>query len=150
MAEVSWLDDEEMAIWRSFLAASARIHQQIDEQLKRDSGLGLDDYEVLVHLSEAPDRQLRMSDLSSQLLHSQSRLSQRVDRLAKRGLVARQKCPEDRRGTFAVLTNDGMALLEEAAPGHVAEVRRALIDWIAPRERPVLASVFERLASPSE
>lgn len=150
MAEVSWLDDEEMAIWRSFLAASARIHQEIDEQLKRDSGLGLDDYEVLVHLSEAPDRQLRMSDLSSQLLHSQSRLSQRVDRLAKRGLVARQKCPEDRRGTFAVLTNDGMALLEEAAPGHVAEVRRVLIDWIAPRERPVLASVFERLATPSE
>lgn len=147
MDEPRWLDAEEMQIWRGFLAASARVHQSVDEQLKRDSGMGLDDYEVLVHLSEAPEQRLRMTDLSDLLLHSQSRLSQRVDRLTKRGLVERQKCPEDRRGTYAALTQQGREALEQAARGHVAEVRRSMIDWIAPRERAVLAGVFERLAS---
>lgn len=146
-SDTRWLDAQENRIWRSFVEASGRITAQLSDSLKHNSDLTLDDYEVLVHLSEADPQRLRMTELSHRLLHSQSRLSQRIDRLARKGLVAREKCPEDRRGTFAVLTEAGMAAIVAAAPGHVADVRRTLIDLIEPGERVVIAEVLERLAS---
>ena len=144
--DTRWLNDEEDRIWRSFLAATGRINAQLNNSLKRSSDLTMDDYEVLVHLSEADSQRLRMTELSHRLLHSQSRLTQRIDRLAKKGLVAREKCPDDGRGTFAVLTEHGMRAIVEAAPLHVSDVRRLLIDLIAPDERAVVAEVLERLA----
>lgn len=144
--EVRWLDDVEMRVWRGFLHTNLRVNQQVNEGLKAAADMTLDDYEVLVHLSESDDRRLRMSELSSRLLHSQSRLTQRVDRLARRGLVCREKCPDDRRGTFAVLTDAGFAALEAAAPHHLDDVRRALIDRLRPDELALLARVFGRLA----
>lgn len=144
--DTRWLDAQEMRIWRGFVEASGRIGAQLSDSLKSCSGLTMDDYEVLVHLSEAEPQRLRMTDLSHRLLHSQSRLTQRVDRLAKKGLVVREKCPDDRRGTFAVLTADGMRAIEAAAPHHVRDVRRLLIDLIDPEERAVMADVLERLA----
>ena len=127
------------------MQASAHITSQLTDSLKAAAGLTLDDYEVLVHLSEADDRRLRMTELSQQLLHSQSRSTQRVDRLVKKGLVEREKCPDDRRGTFACMTDQGMAVIEQAAPGHVDDVRRLLIDLIEPSERSVISAVFERI-----
>jgi len=144
--DTPWLDEQENRIWRSFLHASGLISAQLSDSLKEETGLTMDDYEVLVHLSEADPHRLRMTELSHRLLHSQSRLTQRIDRLTKRGLVCREKCPEDGRGTFAVLTDDGMELIVEAAPQHVRDVRVALIDLIEPSERALVADVLERLA----
>lgn len=141
-----WLDQTEMRLWRAFLEANGRVIRRVNDGLKSAADLTLDDYEVLVHLSEADDRRLRMSDLSERLLHSQSRLSQRVDRLARRGYVIREKCHDDGRGTFAVLTAEGFDALTSAAPHHVTDVRAALVDLVRPDERTVLAEVLERLA----
>ena len=123
-----WLDDDEMAFWRAYTVAAGRLNDAIDADLRAESNLTLDDYEVLVHLSEAPDRRVRMSELADRVVQSKSRLTQRIDRMVGRGLVERQQCPEDRRGTFAVLTDEGFAALEAAAPGHVDSVRRHLLD----------------------
>jgi len=147
--DTPWLDEQESRIWRSFLEATGRINSQLNDSLKASTGLTMDDYEVLVHLSEAEPHRVRMTELSHRLLHSQSRLTQRVDRLAKRGLVRREKCPEDGRGTFAVLTDEGLEVITDAAPDHVRDVRAGLIDLIKPKERAVLADILERLAANS-
>lgn len=140
-----WLDDDEMAFWRAYTVAAGRLNAAIDADLRAESGFTLDDYEVLVHLSEAPDRRVRMSELAERVVQSRSRLTQRIDRMVTRGLVERQQCPEDRRGTFAVLTDDGMAALEAAAPGHVESVRRHLLDRLAPAQIRAGADLFGTL-----
>lgn len=147
MTEPRWLDPLEMRIWRGFLEASLRVDRRLDVSLKEAAGLTLEDYEVLVALSESEGRRLRMSELSAWLLHSQSRLSHRIDRLEQRGLVRREKCPNDGRGLLAVLTDDGFAELTAAAPGHLGDVRAALIDLIEPAEREVVANVLERIVA---
>lgn len=146
-SEPNWLNDAEMRTWRSYLQAVNLVDRKLNEGLKAAGDLSIEDYEVLVHLSEATDRRLRMSELSQRLVHSQSRLTQRVDRLTRRGYLCREKCPEDRRGTFACLTDEGFAVLEATAPHHVNDVRAALLDLIEPGEHEVLASVFERIAA---
>lgn len=128
MTAPQWLNDDEMAFWRSFIEVSTSVLASVEDALKADAGIGFDDYEVLVHLSEAEGHRLRMGDLSRQLLHSRSRLTQRVDRMVDRGLVVREKCPDDKRGTFAVLTAQGMALIETGSVDHVRVVRAVLID----------------------
>lgn len=142
-----WLDETEMRIWLAFLEATGRVSQLLDATVKEAASLRFEDYEVLVHLSEADDRRLRMTELSDRLLHSQARLTQRINRLVDRGLVRREKCPDDRRGTFAVITDDGMAVITSVAPIHVADVRARLIDLIRPDEREVIATVLERVAA---
>lgn len=134
-----------MRAWRAYLRAVNLIDRRLNDGLKAASDLAIEDYEVLVHLSETEGRRLRMSELSERLVHSQSRLTQRVDRLARRGYVCREKCPEDRRGTFACLTDEGFAVLETTAPQHVNDVRESLIDLIEPAELAVVATVFERI-----
>ena len=147
MADPRWLDDEEVRIWRGFVEVSSRVKQLLDLSLKAEADMTFDDYEVLVHLSEATDQRLRMTDLSESLFHSQGRLTQRIDRLVGRGWVARQKCPEDGRVTYAVITTEGLAAITAAAPGHVADVRAVLIDLIQPEERATVANVFNRVAA---
>jgi DNA-binding MarR family transcriptional regulator len=147
VTEPRWLDDDEMRLWRAFLEASGGLAQALDAALKYDAGLDLGDYEVLVHLSEAPERRLRMSDLSSHLLHSQSRVTQRIGRLSRRGLVSRRKCEMDRRVTYAVLTDAGLAALEAAAPDHVAQVRRHFLDHVSPDEQEAMISALERMVT---
>lgn len=146
MNHAPWLDPTEMRIWLAFLEATGRVTQALDASIKANADLRFDDYEVLVHLSETEGRRLRMTELSERLLHSQARLTQRINRLSERGLVGREKCVEDGRGTYAVLTEAGMAAIEALAPIHVADVRRMLIDLIAPEEREVMAEVLERVA----
>jgi len=91
-------------------------------------------YEVLVRLSEAPERSLRMSALADEVRSSRSRLSHAVGQLEQRGWVRRESCATDRRGQVAVLTDAGLAALEQAAPGHVEEVRRLLLDRLTPAQ----------------
>lgn len=128
MTESRWLDEHQQRAWRSFLAATRLLQAQLDRELQRDSGIPHAYYEILVRLSEAPDRVLRMSELADASESSRSRLSHAVTRLEEAGWVIRESCPTDRRGAFARLTDEGFAALAAAAPSHVASVRRLLID----------------------
>ena len=103
-ADVRWLGDEEQQAWRGFIGGARRLFERLDADLKAH-GLTHDDYSVLVALSEAPDRQLRMAELADQAVESRSRRTHHVSRLEQRGLVERTTCPTDRRGSFAVLTD---------------------------------------------
>lgn len=123
-----WLSEREQQVWRRLLSVDGMLQDRLDQELRRAHGLTLGDYGVLVHLSEAEDGSLRMSDLAERLLLSRSGLTRRVDRLVRDGLVARRACPDDGRGSMAELTPAGLELLGAAAPTHVAGVRRYLID----------------------
>ncbi|MEV3978528.1 MarR family winged helix-turn-helix transcriptional regulator [Nonomuraea sp. NPDC049655] len=123
-----WLDPDEQQTWRDFLAAGQLINEALDRQLQREAGMPHTYYMILVALSEAPDRSMRMSELAARAQSSQSRLSHAVARLEERGWVRRERCPADGRGNVAVLTDEGFATLAATAPGHVEEVRRSLFD----------------------
>lgn len=125
--DVRWLDDTEMRAWRGLIDCWRLLGDQLERGLSLRSGMSLTDYDVLVHLSEAPDHRLRMTELASVSLLSKSRLSHQITRLERIGWVERTDCPTDRRGAYAVLTGDGMRALEEAAPGHVEDVRELLL-----------------------
>lgn len=129
-----WLDDDEQRTWRNFLAATQLVNEALDRQLQRDAGMPHTYYMILVALSEAPERSMRMSELAQRAQCSQSRLSHAVARLEERGWVRRARCADDRRGNIAVLTDDGFAALDSAAPGHVEEVRRSLFDALTPEQ----------------
>ena len=145
-----WLSDVQQRAWRGWIDASRGIQAAIDRQLKADTGFTGDDYEVLVRLSEAPDHRLRMTDLAAEIINSPSRLSQRVDRLVRDGVVRRSRCAEDGRVWWAELTAEGFSRLEAAAPGHVDEVRRIFIDRLSDEEVAFLADVMPRLAQQDE
>jgi DNA-binding MarR family transcriptional regulator len=148
-----WLSDDEQAAWRAWIAASLLLPDRLSRDLQDEAGISLADYEILVYLSESPDRRLRMSELADRTLSSRSRLSHQVDRLTDAGFVDREPCSEDRRGYFAVLTPQGWDFLVASAPMHVASVREHLVDVLTPDEFAELgrlcAKVTERLR-PSE
>lgn len=129
-----WLTAEQQKHWRAYIAATTLLQEKLSRELQAAHGLTMADYEILVRLSEAPDRQLRMSQLAEFTLASRSRLSHQVDRLEKTGLVRREACETDRRGANAVLTEKGWEALVEAAPTHVAGVRAHLVDLLSDRE----------------
>jgi len=114
---------------------------QIARDLSKDSGLSETDYDVLSTLSEKPEGRWRARDLAAQLLWSTSRLAHHVGRMEQRGLVARQPCPGDARGALISLTEQGRAALEQAAPLHVASVRRHIIDLLSPGEIAALDTI---------
>lgn len=143
-----WLTDDEQRAWRAFLLATHLLMDQLDRELQRDAGLSHADYGVLVALSEAPGRALRMSDLASLQAFSRSRLSHAVGRMEARGWVTRRACPTDKRGAFAVLTDAGFAALAAAAPGHVAGIRRHLFDRLSPAQVGQLRALAEAVAEP--
>ncbi|MEV7226040.1 MarR family transcriptional regulator [Polymorphospora sp. 2-325] len=142
---VESLDNTQMACWRAFIESSQRLITQLEEDLRADSELSLPDYHVLVLLSEAPRQRLRMGELASRLVFSPSRLTYHVSTMERRGLVVRESCPEDRRGSQAVLTATGLLALREAAPHHLASVRRHLMDDLDEAEMACLTRVFTRL-----
>jgi DNA-binding MarR family transcriptional regulator len=123
-----WLTAAEQRTWRLFVQACEAVFATTEAQLVRDSGMPHGYYEILVHLSEAPGRALRMTQLAKASSYSKSRLSHAVARLEERGWVIRRECPTDRRGQIAQLTDEGFGVLAAAAPGHVDQVRTVLID----------------------
>ncbi len=150
MAPARWLDDDEQRVWRRFLTVHCCLLGQLDAELQTAHHLSLAEYEVLIHLSEAPARSMRMAELAQRLLLSPSGLTRRLDRLVREGVVERRSCPSDRRGSLAALTDAGQRRLETAAPTHVAGVRRYFIEPMSRGELlgfgDALAAIGSRLA----
>ena len=146
MAQTRWLTNDEQHTWRAFLEATRRLDEQLDRELQHEAGMPLGYYIILVMLSEAPGRTLRMSDLAKRTWSSRSRLSHAVDRLEEKGWVERISCPSDKRGAFALLTDAGFAVLEAAAPGHVEGVRRHLFDQLTPSQVEALGTISQKVA----
>ncbi|MEV0806923.1 MarR family transcriptional regulator [Micromonospora sp. NPDC050200] len=142
-----WLDPDEQRTWRAFLTASRALMDTLDRELQRDAGMPHAYYEILVRLSEAPRRQLRMSELADLTGSSRSRLSHAAARLESAGWIRREDCPTDRRGQIAVLTDDGFAVLAAAAPGHVEGVRHHLFDALSPAQVDQLRRISETLVA---
>ena len=143
---VRWLAEAEQRYWRAFLLGSAQLTESLSRQLELDSGVSLSEYEILVRLSESPERTLRMSDLAASLVHSRSRLTHTVSRMESRGLVLRATCVDDGRGVNCVMTDAGFALLDGAAPGHVRAVRRHLVDLLTPEQFAALGEAMAIVA----
>jgi DNA-binding MarR family transcriptional regulator len=131
VTEPHWLTDDEQQAWRAFLDANAVLFDLLERQLQHEAGIPHAYYEILVRLSEAPARSLRMSELAEGSRSSRSRLSHAASRLEERGWLTRFECPTDRRGQIATLTDEGFAALAAAAPGHVAAVRAHMIDLLS-------------------
>jgi DNA-binding MarR family transcriptional regulator len=129
-----WLDRDEQLAWRAWLYSAQLLMDRLDRELTHETGISHAYYEILVALSESEGRMLRMSELADRCLSSRSRLSHAVSRLEERGWVRRQVCAEDGRGQLAVLTDEGFAALEAAAPVHVASVRAHLFDQLSPEQ----------------
>ena len=129
-----WLSAEEQRLWRGWIAASMLLPDRLSRDLQESHGLTGTDYQVLVELSESPERRMRMSTLADRTLLSRSRLSHQIDRMAKAGLVERQVCEQDGRGMWAVLTGHGWDTIVTAAPDHVESVRQHLLDQLSPEE----------------
>ncbi|MBB4894686.1 DNA-binding MarR family transcriptional regulator [Streptomyces olivoverticillatus] len=129
-----WLTDEEQATWRAYRHASTLLEDFLDRQLQRDAGMPHIYYGLLVQLSDAPRRRMRMTELAQHAKITRSRLSHAIARLEKNGWVRREDCPSDKRGQLAVLTDEGFEMLRASAPGHVEAVRMALFDRLTPEQ----------------
>jgi DNA-binding MarR family transcriptional regulator len=146
MAGVPWLDDLEQQAWQSLLRAHSFLMARLDAELEASQGMALADYGVLVHLAEADDGRMRMSELADRLLLSPSGLTRRLDGLVAAGLVERVRCGSDRRGAYAVLTAAGRKRLQRAAPDHVEQVRRHFIGRLSRKQLSALADALEKVA----
>ncbi|ARZ69601.1 MarR family transcriptional regulator [Streptomyces sp. HU2014] len=145
--EPRWLSAEEQCAWQAFLNATTLLEDHLDRQLQRDAGMPHIYYGLLVHLSEAPRRRLRMTELAHDAKITRSRLSHAVARLEKYGWVRREECPSDKRGQLAVLTDEGFETLRKSAPGHVAAVRGAIFDRLTPEQVDQLGDICRTIAN---
>jgi DNA-binding MarR family transcriptional regulator len=145
MTTPRWLTPPEQRAWRAYLESNKILFEALDRQLQRVSHIPHAYFEVLVRLSEAPDRSLRMSQLAEVTLSSRSRLSHAVARLEERGWVRRSSCETDRRGQVATLTDEGYDVLVAAAPGHVESVRRYVIDALDADQLAQLTAIGETI-----
>lgn len=142
-----WLTDEEQHAWRAYLHATTLLEDHLDRQLQRDAGMPHIYYGLLVQLSQAPRRRMRMTELARNAKITRSRLSHAIARLEKNGWVRREECPSDKRGQNAVLTDDGYAMLRRSAPGHVEAVRQAMFDRLTPEQVSSLGEIMRVLAT---
>ena len=145
MKSPNWLDEPEARAWRGYLRMRTMLDAELARELTRDAGLSTADYEVLVHLSEFPSpalgHRMRMNELGARMLWSKSRLSHQVSRMQQRGLVVRENCPYDARGSFVRLTEDGREAIVAAAPAHVETVRRHLLDLLTREQIETLGDI---------
>ena len=144
----SALTTGELQAWRLFLRAHAQVTHRLEAELLAEHELPLPSYDVLVQLSEAPGRQLRMTGLAGQVLLSRSGLTRLIDRLEREGLVERQSCPSDARGTLAVLTDAGLQRLRDAWPTHLRGVAEHVTGKLTPDEVAQLAALLAKLVEP--
>jgi DNA-binding MarR family transcriptional regulator len=145
VADPRWLSEREQLAWRSYLRMAGRLSAHLNRQLQSDSDLSLADFDVLVHLTDVPERRLRVVELARELEWEKSRLSHHVARMERRGLVRREECEDDGRGSYIVLTPAGLAAIEGAAPGHVETVRSVVFDALTPEQVDVLGAVADQV-----
>ncbi|MFE9069163.1 MarR family winged helix-turn-helix transcriptional regulator [Streptomyces violaceusniger] len=141
---VRWLTTEEQHAWRSFVRMHERLMGRLSRLLQTDSNVSPADFAVLVELTDVPDRR-RFLDIARALKWEKSRLSHHIARMVKRGLVMRDECPEDGRGAFVVITDEGRAVIEAATPRHVKAVRELFLDNVTPSELRLLARISEHV-----
>ncbi|WP_088318399.1 MarR family winged helix-turn-helix transcriptional regulator [Kineosporia sp. R_H_3] len=147
MTGTRWLSADEQRSWRAYLAATKLLAAQLERELQRSKGFSHAYYDILVRLSEAPERRLRMSELADAADSSRSRLSHAVSRLEELGWVVRETCASDRRGAYANLTDAGFAALVDAAPSHVESVRTHLFDPLTPEDARRLGEICEKVVA---
>lgn len=145
MTETRWLDERENRAWRGYLTMHTQLIARLHRQLQADSGLSLSDFEVLVHLTDRPEPRMRVGELGQALQWEKSRLSHHLGRMQKRGLVCREDCPDDARGAFVALTDQGRAAIEQAAPGHVETVRALFFDALTEEQVDAFAAIVDRI-----
>jgi len=143
--QTPWLDDRQQRTWRTWLLVSSRLPAALNRELQRDSDLSLQDFDVLVQLTDAADGRVRVSSLATALGWERSRLSHHVTRMERRGLVAREECDDDGRGAFVVLTPAGRTTIEEAAPDHVRTVRGLVFDVLTSAEVDALGAITAKV-----
>lgn len=143
MDSVRWLNEREERAWRSLQFMQMRLEGELARELTADSGLSYPDYLVLVALTDRPEGRMRLFELAAVLGWEKSRVSHQVRRMADRGLVMKEKCDSDRRGAYVVLTPGGRAQIEAAAPGHVAAVRRLVVDRLTPSQLEALGEAAD-------
>ncbi|WP_148615028.1 MarR family winged helix-turn-helix transcriptional regulator [Nocardioides rubriscoriae] len=136
-----WLSAAQQQAWRHWIALGTSLPAALNRALQ-ESGLSLSDYDVLVALSEADDRRLRVGDLAARLAWERSRLSHHLRRMEGRGLVAREECTDDGRGAWSVVTAAGLAAIRTAAPAHARLVRELVFDDLTTAELAVLTDVL--------
>jgi DNA-binding MarR family transcriptional regulator len=141
--DTSWLDDSEEHAWRTFLKMHTQLMARLGRQLQTDSELSMADFDVLVQLTDIADGRLRVLELAKALMWEKSRLSHHLARMVGRGMIVRQDCPNDRRGSFVAITPLGRSAIEAAAPRHVAAVRRLVFEALTPEQVATLAAVSE-------
>jgi DNA-binding MarR family transcriptional regulator len=137
-----WLTADEQTAWRAYIRLAKMLMRQLDRDL-HPFGLTTNDYEILAELSESPGHRLRMTELADLTAQSRSRLSHQVARMQARGLIHRDACDGDKRGTFAVVTPRGLAIVERVAPSHVDSVRRNFLDQVSPEHLALLSEAFQ-------
>jgi DNA-binding MarR family transcriptional regulator len=129
-----WLTDEQQSAWRALLHMTSRLQSRLNRELQSSASLSLAEYDVLVLLSEAPDTRLRVRDMADELQWEQSRVSHQVSRMTAKGLVEREECETDRRGSYVGLTEAGRSAIEHAAPEHARLVRRLVFTGLTDRQ----------------
>ncbi|MFI6699693.1 MarR family winged helix-turn-helix transcriptional regulator [Streptomyces sp. NPDC050509] len=142
---VRWLTAEEQHAWRSFIRMNERLTGRLSRLLQTESNVSRADFAVLVELTDVPDGRGRFLDVARSLEWEKSRMSHHISRMVKRGLVVRDECAEDGRGAFVVMTDEGRAMIEAAAPRHVDAVRELFLDNVTPSELRLLARISERV-----
>jgi DNA-binding MarR family transcriptional regulator len=147
VAEPRWLDAKEMAAWLALMRVMHLLPQQLDRQLREQAGINHVYYMIMALLSAQPERQMTLSDLAHSVAMIPSRLTHALGSLESRGWVERRPCRTDRRVQYARLTDEGMRLLEQAAPGHVAEVRRTVVDVLDRKDLADLARIAGKIAA---
>ena len=143
MDEVEWLTEREERAWRGLQLMHMHLDREMSRQLASDSDLSLQDYGVLVALTDVEGGRLRLFELGEMLGWEKSRLSHHVARMARRGLVTKERCDADRRGSYVALTTEGRQAIEIAAPGHVAAARDHFIDRLTPQQLDALAAIAD-------
>lgn len=143
MAEPRWLDETELRAWRGLQLMQMQVEGELARRLAADSELSYPDYVVLAALGDHPDARMRQFELGEWLGWEKSRLSHHITRMVKRDLVAKERCPSDRRGSFVVITPEGQAAIEQAAPGHVEAVRELFLDHVTRDQLAALGDLTE-------
>ena len=143
-----WDDDVGIAAWSAFLRAHAALVPVVDADLRRETGLPLTWYDVLLELNATPGRRLRMLDLSQRTVISRTRVSRVVDELVSAGFVARESNPDDMRSAFATLTDEGRRVFRRAAPRYLDSIRRHFAARLSPEQLAVVRDALEKVVAP--